>query len=95
MFGKLAFKADVNPDNPCKLCTVVYPFWKEHIKNADAQFGFYDTRAEPVPLGISDNGHSSHQNNPDASHCIDITVALEKGQLGEAYHILMCRLLLQ
>jgi hypothetical protein len=44
---------------------------------------------------MSDNGDSSHQNDPDASRCIDITVALEKGQLGEAYHVLMCRLLLQ
>ena len=65
------------------------------MKNADVEFGFYNKRAEPVPLGISDNGDSSQQNNPDASRCIDMMVALEKGQLGETYHVPMCRLLLQ
>ncbi|KAH7116192.1 hypothetical protein B0J11DRAFT_510532 [Dendryphion nanum] len=105
---------------PCFLCTVVYPFWKQHtdmslVSSNLASFGgslIYDQNSVPIEIEYEDikpiqrpDGRldfSELLSNPPALN-YEIKkhrrrffrVELEIKQLGEAYHVLMCGLILR
>jgi hypothetical protein len=77
----LSGKASLHYDAPCIFCNNIYPFWADHVKDPHVEQAFDKGVAEPFPTETLDTSA--------------IKVVVQKGQIGEVYHVLLCRLLQQ
>lgn len=86
MFAKRTFKSAlsgkkvIDITEQCFMCHVIHPFWRAHVQSTN----------DAVAHQASSTTKISHEGKPYKAD-----LALKEDEVGEAYHVLVCRLLLK
>ena len=86
MFAKRTFKSALSGKQvidiaeQCFICHVIHPFWRTHVKSSEIAVAHQATSTTEI----------SRESKPYKAD-----LALKEDEVGEAYHVLVCRLLLK
>lgn len=89
VFAKASFKtADfskhkVSSEEKCVICGTIYHFWEDHVVRSNDAVAFDGSKTPKIDSSIASRSQK------------DLDLVLFEGELGEAYHVLMCKLLLK